>query len=115
MWEYMNNYSLPQIIVGDFNDIPAGEVVQFLTGNKKLDGKSGNFKDAWKQLHGEDIHKGWTYTTLQEEPKKRIDFVLYRGDDLILRDIQIIQNVELNTQPSDHRGLYADLTRINKQ
>jgi len=116
MLEFMNNFTLPQIIVGDFNDNPEGDLVQFLVGKISLEGKTGNFKDSWQELRGEDdMSTSWTYTTLQDDPKKRIDFVLYRGNDLLLNNIEIIQNNPFaKIQPSDHRGIYADITKLYK-
>lgn len=39
------------------------------------------FADAWLEVHPLAIlEHSWTYTTLEPSPKKRIDFVLYRGD-----------------------------------
>eukprot|EP01118_Nematostelium_gracile_P012760 TRINITY_DN4710_c0_g1_i1.p1 TRINITY_DN4710_c0_g1~~TRINITY_DN4710_c0_g1_i1.p1 ORF type:complete len:440 (-),score=93.77 TRINITY_DN4710_c0_g1_i1:64-1281(-) len=96
-----------QIFVGDFNEEPNSEGVDFLTGKLKIDGISGDFTDGWLKLKGEDIRESWTYTTLDTSPKKRIDFVLYRGDDLSMKDIEVIQNDDDDIQPSDHRGIFS--------
>lgn len=121
--EFTESFSLPQVIVGDFNENPDTESLDFITGRLELDGKTGKFKDAWKVLKyqntdgtyneetQDDWLNGWTYTTLSEQPKKRIDFILYRGDEedlMRLIDINVLSNDGLVTQPSDHRALYAD-------
>ena len=109
-WDFVNRYEGAQIILGDFNCEPDSETYQFLVGNKEINGVTGNFKDAWVELHGNDKEKeGWTYITLNENPKKRIDFVLYRGD-LLPQSIQVLENDDKNIQPSDHRALFADFS-----
>jgi endonuclease/exonuclease/phosphatase family metal-dependent hydrolase len=61
LFKYANKHSLPQVIVGDFNDNPEGEAIQFLIGNHKLNGTTGDFKDAWKELNpGVEDKVGWT-------------------------------------------------------
>jgi hypothetical protein len=79
----------------------------------------GNFIDAWKQLRPQvaDTTEGWTYTTLQQEPKKRIDFILYRNSkhssnnmehnngQLQPTSIEVLADTAVKA--SDHRGLHA--------
>ena len=50
------------------------------------------------ERHGTTKDKeGWTYITLQEAPKKRIDFMLYRGPEFIMKDVSVLENVSLDT------------------
>jgi len=106
---FANLHSRPQILVGDFNDEPESEMLHFLLGKLELDGAIGDWKDAWLHVHGPLKEKdGWTFTTLQQSPKKRIDFVLYRGD-MQANDAKVVENsAHFATQPSDHRGLVVD-------
>eukprot|EP01116_Phalansterium_solitarium_P015515 TRINITY_DN3432_c0_g1_i2.p1 TRINITY_DN3432_c0_g1~~TRINITY_DN3432_c0_g1_i2.p1 ORF type:complete len:463 (-),score=186.22 TRINITY_DN3432_c0_g1_i2:231-1619(-) len=110
---FADRYPGPQVFVGDFNMNPDGEALLFLRGERQLDGLSGNFRDAWLELHPEsaaDVAHGWTYTTLQDEPKKRIDFVMYRGG-LRVTHMHVIDNANATgLMPSDHRGLVASFT-----
>lgn len=66
----------------------------------------GHFKDAWKEL-SKNISE-WTFTTLFEKPKKRIDFIFFKGNQLKMEEIFTINNTFL-IQPSDHKGLFAKL------
>jgi len=107
--DFTNRFSYPQILVGDFNEESNSEMLAFLQGEVELAGLTGNFKDAWKSLKGENDPDEWTFTTLSDKPKKRIDFIMFRGDQLVLNDINVIHNsIKEKQQPSDHRGLFAD-------
>lgn len=115
--EFANQYSYPQILLGmpfhtsfrllilhytgDFNCIPNATAIQFFTGKHELEGKTGNFRDAWVDytsqlaqqcdaLGSECTRKctrttpnstcweefGYTFNALDDAPRKRIDFML---------------------------------------
>jgi len=110
IWDFVSKYNekIPQVLVGDLNEEPDSNTLDFLLGKIELSATTGDFKDAWQLLHGES-KDGWTFTTLSDQPKKRIDFVLLRGL-LDLYDIRVIENDPQkngNDVPSDHRGLVA--------
>ncbi|PRP81074.1 hypothetical protein PROFUN_11188 [Planoprotostelium fungivorum] len=111
MWNFMQSgrKGAPQILLGDMNEEPNDIPVDFLMGRRSLNGITGDFKDAWVEKHGREKDKeGWTYITLQQEPKKRIDFILYRGDQLTLKKTFVQLNPPpTEPQPSDHRALNA--------
>jgi endonuclease/exonuclease/phosphatase family metal-dependent hydrolase len=115
IWDFVSKYNgnnIPQILVGDFNSEPNSSSLDFLVGKIELSATTGDFKDAWQILHLNN-QNDWTFTTLADQPKKRIDFILFRGN-IDIQDIYIIKNNE-NEVPSDHRGLVANfVTKFQK-
>ena len=82
----------PLIVVGDFNDIPAGRAYQLMRDH---------FGDAWIESRGAD--EGFSYPT--DKPAKRIDYIFIRSADLVrTRRAWIV-----NTEASDHIPVVADL------
>jgi endonuclease/exonuclease/phosphatase family metal-dependent hydrolase len=78
----------PLILVGDFNDVPAGAAYQLVRKQ---------FDDAWV------TDDGFTYPA--DKPTKRIDYILTRRDDRIRA-----KNVWVpGTLASDHVPVVADL------
>jgi endonuclease/exonuclease/phosphatase family metal-dependent hydrolase len=98
--------ALPQIIVGDFNAIPHQFAVHFLTGQAEMNGKRGDFRDAWAAIHPNDL--GYTFRV--DQRMRRIDYVFVRGD-VCVSDIHIVgdQPDAEGVYPSDHCGLLAAL------
>lgn len=82
----------PLIVVGDFNDVPAG-------GAYKLMRES--FNDAWFSLRPTD--EGFSYPA--DKPAKRIDYVFTRSTDSIKAKRAWIPE----TLASDHVPVVADL------
>jgi len=82
----------PLIIVGDFNDVPAG-------GTYKL--VRGQFADAW--IESESSDQGFSYPA--DKPAKRIDYILSRRTDLI----RTKKAWTVSTLASDHVPVVADL------
>ncbi len=80
------------IIVGDFNDVPAGEAYQLM---------HSSFTDAWFSLHPKD--EGFTYPA--DKPAKRIDYILTRQSDGIKAKRAWI----VETLASDHVPVVAEL------
>ena len=92
MLAFLSNVKGPLIVVGDFNDTPAG-------GTYKL--MSGLFDDAWGDSRGGD--DGFSYPA--DKPAKRIDYIFARRSDGIrTRRAWIVQ-----TLASDHIPVVADL------
>jgi len=82
----------PLIVVGDFNDIPAGGAYKLV---------SGKFADAWMESGSSD--QGLSYPA--DKPTKRIDYILSRRTD----HIRTKKVWTVNTLASDHVPVLADL------
>ena len=81
----------PLVVVGDFNDEPAGDSYKFMLGR---------FADAWVSASAPG--DGLTYPA--DKPAKRIDYVFYRPGPFRARRAWTAQ-----TQASDHLPLVVDL------
>ena len=82
----------PLVIVGDFNDIPAGRAYQLMRYQ---------FGDAWIESRSTD--EGFSYPT--DKPAKRIDYIFFRTTDRVRTKRAWI----VDTQASDHVPVVADL------
>src|SRR5438132_2672919 len=82
----------PLILVGDFNDVPAGGAYKLV---------SDQFGDAWAATRADD--QGFSYPA--DKPAKRIDYILFRRDDHIRTKKAWI----VSTLASDHVPVVADL------
>lgn len=82
----------PLVIVGDFNDIPAGRAYQLMRYQ---------FGDAWIESRSTD--EGFSYPT--DKPAKRIDYIFFRSTDRVRTKRAWI----VDTQASDHVPVVADL------
>ena len=82
----------PLILVGDFNDVPAGGAYKLM---------SEQFDDAWAANRAGD--QGFSYPA--DKPAKRIDYILFRRDDHIRTKKAWI----VSTLASDHVPVVADL------
>lgn len=124
-----DSLGLPAIAVGDFNepshldwtketaDIKRHPIKVDWPGSRTLE-KAG-FKDSYRVIHPDVIAKPgytWTPTTKVDDPNDhhdRIDFVMYRGDALTLKNSQIVGENEQNADividpfPTDHRAVLA--------
>jgi len=82
----------PLIVVGDFNDIPAGGAYQLMRYQ---------FGDAWTEARGTD--EGLSYPA--EKPAKRIDYIFLRSTD----HLRTKRAWVVNTLASDHVPVVAEL------
>jgi len=82
----------PLIVVGDFNDIPAGSAYQLMRYQ---------FGDACIESRGTD--EGFSYPT--DKPAKRIDYIFVRSTDRIRTKRAWV----VRTEASDHIPVVADL------
>src|SRR5216684_3383007 len=82
----------PLIVVGDFNDIPAGQAYQLMRYQ---------FGDAWTENRAAD--EGFSYPA--DKPAKRIDYIFFRSTDRVRTKRAWI----VNTLASDHVPVVADL------
>ena len=116
--------------------MPNATAIRFLTGAHKIDGKKGNFVDAWVDYTSRlesicDTHgicarpcarttpnatcwedDGHTFNALDEVPRKRIDFVLVRGARAV--DVAFVGSTPRDdggkrVMASDHFGMVARL------
>lgn len=120
---------LPAIAVGDFNepshldwtqeaaDIKRHPIKVEWPGSKTLE--AGGFKDSYRVANPDVIAKPgntWTPTTKIDDPNDhhdRIDFVMYRGDALVLKNSQIVgensenADIVIDPYPTDHRAVLS--------
>lgn len=90
--EALKDIKDPLIVVGDFNDVPAGQSYQLM---------SGGFNDAWNTNRSSE--PGFSYPA--DKPVKRIDYIfMRRGDRMRTKRAWIV-----NTLASDHVPVVADL------
>jgi len=82
----------PLIVVGDFNDVPAGRAYQLMRYQ---------FGDAWIESRSTD--DGFSYPT--DKPSTRIDYIFFRSTDRVRSKRAWI----VDTQASDHVPVVADL------
>ena len=82
----------PMILVGDFNDVPAGEAYRLA----RL-----QFGDAWNENHPNE--NGFSYPA--DKPAKRIDYILFRPSQQVRTRRAWIPE----TLASDHVPVVADL------
>ena len=88
----MKDVKGPLIVVGDFNDVPAGGAYKLMRGS---------FDDAWSATRPAD--NGFSYPT--DKPAKRIDYIFMRQADGIRAKRAWIPE----TLASDHMPVVADL------
>src|SRR5258707_1077150 len=82
----------PLIVVGDFNDIAAGQAYQLVRYQ---------FGDAWTENRAAD--EGFSYPA--DKPAKRIDYIFFRSSDHVRTKRAWI----VNTLASDHVPVVADV------
>jgi endonuclease/exonuclease/phosphatase family metal-dependent hydrolase len=82
----------PLIVVGDFNDIPAGRAYQLMRYQ---------FDDAWTDSRVTD--PGFSYPT--DQPAKRIDYIFLRSTDRLRTKRAWV----VETAASDHIPVVAEL------
>lgn len=88
----LKDVAAPLVVVGDFNDIPAGHAYQLMRYQ---------FGDAWVEGRGTD--EGFSYPT--DKPAKRIDYIFFRATDRVRTKRAWI----VKTEASDHVPVVADL------
>jgi endonuclease/exonuclease/phosphatase family metal-dependent hydrolase len=88
----MKDIDEPLIIVGDFNDVPAGHAYQLMRNQ---------FDDGW--IAGRAPDEGFSYPA--DKPAKRIDYIFCRTTDRL----RVKRAWIVNTLASDHVPVVADL------
>ena len=89
---FLSAQKVPLIIVGDFNDEPAGSAYKLMMAG---------FEDAWLRSGA----KGGGLSYPADQPVKRIDYILTRQPDRIRAKKAWV----VNTLASDHLPIVADL------
>jgi len=133
-----------QVLLGDFNAEPDSAAIQYLQGLRALDGSRTDLKDAWLEVgHAEpeprsqdpEVQRN-ALTFPSDDPKKRIDLILYRrsdggSDSGVVADSVVVvgQDAEASTKDdpghgmldgdspmwaSDHRGVVAEFRRLDE-
>lgn len=109
----------PTILAGDFNaERNSSDGIKYLLGEKTVAVSTGSLKDSldWiaersdnpvTDITDENLGDYWTYTTLHQKPKKRIDFIFH---DPRHTTVEYYRNVEnkyagKKIQASDHRPI----------
>jgi endonuclease/exonuclease/phosphatase family metal-dependent hydrolase len=109
---------LPPIVAGDLNAEPDSTEVRFLAGRASLNGRSVYFQDAWRVAGGGAPGFTWDnrnpYAAREQEPDRRIDYVLvgWRREDGAGRveAARVVCNRTLTgCFASDHFGLLAEI------
>lgn len=97
--QWMSQFEKPHFIMTDFNAQSDSEAMKVLLGDKTL-----SMRDSWADS---TVTTDWTFTTLEAEPKKRIDFVLYSelGSDLRITEKSLSPG---ESKASDHRALNVE-------
>eukprot|EP00946_MAST-07B_sp_MAST-7B-sp1_P001999 g1999.t1 len=122
-----------QVVLGDFNAEPDSAAIQYLQGLRSLGRSRTDLRDAWLEVgHPEpeprsqdpEVRRN-ALTFPSDDPKKRIDLILYRGDPgVTVSDVAVVgQDAESSTADdpghgmldrdspmwaSDHRGVVAE-------
>ena len=124
---FMNRFPPPHVLLGDMNAEPDTPAMRFLAGAGQMDGyMAPGYFDAYLALHpeprparayeDEDVPRDWglTFSTLEPQLAKRIDYAFLRleGTPLRLQDVYLVPNATC-TSPSpasDHLGLVVRLS-----
>jgi endonuclease/exonuclease/phosphatase family metal-dependent hydrolase len=111
--------AFPLVIVGDFNAVPESTEIRFLKGLHALNGRSVYFRDAWEAAGDDGQGLTWSrrnpYLPHWLAPDRRIDYIFLgpptkEGVGEIL-SCRVTLNVPHDgVWPSDHFGLYAEIS-----
>lgn len=110
--------ALGPVIAGDLNAEPDSTEVRFLTGLTSLGGRSTFYWDAWRTAGGGGPGLTWSdenpHAAAENEPSRRIDFVLsrLRGTTGMGRPLEcrvVADSPVDGIWPSDHFGVLAVL------
>lgn len=125
-WMYSYAKRGPVILMGDLNaERSTSKGIRYLLGETSLAASTGFLKDSFDwilQVASSDadvdesleLESVWTFTTLHQKPKKRIDFVLYNPTYIDVNYHSVVENdfKDSKTQPSDHRAVYVEFRKL---
>jgi endonuclease/exonuclease/phosphatase family metal-dependent hydrolase len=100
--------NLPTILMGDFNLSPNSDSHAFFCGEKKLNGITGRFSDAWIAAGKSERDAGTYHGFKGDQSGDRIDWILVTPE-LKVKKIQIIHDHQEGRFPSDHFPVVAIL------
>jgi endonuclease/exonuclease/phosphatase family metal-dependent hydrolase len=96
----------PAVLMGDLNAEPDSLPVQFLLGQDRVDGESGDFVDCWVQANAHESG----YTDESFNPRQRIDYILARNLPDGVRRASIVGGEPVDgIYLSDHLAVVAEL------
>ncbi len=100
--DWYHNSDGPYILMGDFNELPGGEIHSLLT--------SSAFIDTWKELGFPEDESSMTHHDFSGTPDKgRLDWILVTSHFMVLNGEIVRDSIE-GAYPSDHFPYYVDLT-----
>jgi len=103
--------SLPVIVLGDFNTSEHSVTYKHIL--------RAGFKDGWPLIHPDEAGfsccQDEDLLNLTSELKERIDFILYHGSQINVRDMKLVgadpsSRIASGQWPSDHAGVVATLS-----
>jgi endonuclease/exonuclease/phosphatase family metal-dependent hydrolase len=100
--------NLPTILMGDFNLSPNSDSHAFFCGEKKLNGITGRFSDAWIAAGKSERDAGTYHGFKGDQSGDRIDWILVTPE-LKVKKIQIIHDHQEGRFHSDHFPVVAIL------
>ncbi|ELT98262.1 hypothetical protein CAPTEDRAFT_220334 [Capitella teleta] len=108
------NSNEPVFLMGDFNAEGHNTEIKFLSGKVPLNGvKTRGFLDVWEEVHGpQETSKGFTFSTLDDQLTKRIDFIYTRESSRVsIERVKLLDDHNRKSEvASDHVGLLAEFT-----
>ena len=117
LWNWVQQFPLPHVFMGDLNAEPNDPAITFLLGESEIDGIRADYEDAFSQSQ---VPQSDAFTFPAWEPIKRIDFMFLRGARAAnyhrLGRIPVeLNQIDGNGNPlllwsSDHFGIACDLT-----
>ncbi|XP_019646331.1 PREDICTED: uncharacterized protein LOC109486861 [Branchiostoma belcheri] len=126
IWEFMQRFSGPAVLVGDLNTEPHSKAIRFLQGVEEIDRvKTEGLQDAWLMKYPEpradrdgtywrnEIRdSGLTFNALKNHLEKRIDYMFVRlPSDVHLHNISLLDDGKRGyAAASDHVGLMGTFT-----
>ncbi|XP_078587617.1 uncharacterized protein LOC144868828 [Branchiostoma floridae x Branchiostoma japonicum] len=126
IWEFMQRFRGPAVLMGDLNTEPDSKAIRFLQGVEEIDRvKTEELQDAWLMKYPEpradrdgtywrnEIRdSGLTFNALKSHLEKRIDYMFVRlPSDVRLHNISLLDDGKRGyAAASDHVGLMGTFT-----
>ncbi|XP_002739715.1 uncharacterized protein LOC100369100 [Saccoglossus kowalevskii] len=127
IWEFMQKFTGPALLMGDLNAEPHEKSIKFLTGQAEINGvQTKGLYDAWTLQHkeprsaklglyraNEKRDHGLTWSTIKPQLVSRIDYIFVRlPKDIQLHNISLLDDGKRkHFAASDHLGLLATVSR----
>ncbi|ESO95144.1 hypothetical protein LOTGIDRAFT_232223 [Lottia gigantea] len=103
IWSYINTFTGPKILLGDFNAEPQEKSIRYLVAKS-------NMVDMWPYIHGKNS-PGKTFNARKRERNKRIDYIFHLQEiNTEILDIQLFEEKDFgSTAASDHLPLLSTI------